>query len=274
VPSPSSEPTPVEPAAQPPPPTAKQVWADLGPAAPLALLALFMPMIGGFLLIGYGKTVSSFLNAQGPWGVAIYAAAFALLAGLALLPTYAQSVLGGYAFGVEVGIPAALTGFVVGAIIGYEVARRASGDHVLRSLSKHPRLKAVRDAFIDERLGRGFWKTFGIVALLRVPPNSPFAITNLLLASVRVPRLPYILGTAVGMTPRTVAAVVIGAGIARSLARSGTEGGPDLKAQPWWLMPAGIVLSVVVLIVLGLLANSALAKATKNPPIQGGVGVS
>jgi len=241
------------------------IWKTLGPAGPLAVIAATLPGISGLVLAGYMTTVSTFLREQGENGMYIYMAAFALTSGLALLPTVVQAVLGGFAFGVLRGIPAALGGFVVGSIIGYEVARRVSGDRVVQAINKHPKMKAVRDAFVDERVGRGFLKTLGIVILLRLPPNSPFAVTNLLLASVRVPRLPYLLGTAIGMAPRTAAAVIIGAGIAEAMEKAGSNN-PDFAARPAWYLPVGIAVTVLVLAVLGLLANRAMARVAGSGP--------
>lgn len=237
----------------------KRLWKTLGPAGWLAVIAATLPGISGILLTGYMLTISRFLREQGDSGVLIYAAVFAVAAGLSLLPTWVQSVLGGFAFGIARGIPAALGGFTVGSIIGYEIARRASGDRVVAAMNRNPKLRAVRDVLIAGKDRRGFWKTLGVVTLLRVPPNSPFALTNLALASVGVPRLPYLLGTAIGMAPRTVAAVFIGNGIAHAM-KSADEN-PDFSL-PRWLWAVGVVTLVAVLAVLGAVANKAIARVT------------
>ncbi len=198
----------------------------------------------------------------------MYSIAFALLGGFALLPTYAQSALGGFAFGVAWGIPAALLGFVGGAVIGYEIARRASGDRVMKLLNEKPQWRAVRDALAGPTRADGlpskhpFLRTFGLVALLRLPPNSPFAITNLVMASVQVPRWPYILGTLVGMAPRTAAAVIIGAGV-QEFTKEKVVG-----AVPTWAIMVGIILMIVALGVVGLLANKVIAKVTKQESVK------
>jgi len=219
----------------------------LGPVSILAALAASMPAIGGLVLLGTVKWSTAWLQSNGEWGVVYYMLGFSVMAGLALLPTYAQAVVGGYAFGVAAGIPAAVGGFMGAAIIGYLIARRASGDRVVQIIEEHPKWKAVSDALI----GGGFWKTLGIVTLLRLPPNSPFAITNLVLASTRIPALIYIIGTLVGLTPRTAAAVYIGAQVSEM----------DFSS-PSWMKITGIVLLVVVVVIIGNIANKAVAKAT------------
>lgn len=236
---------------------APSIWRTLGPAGPLAIAAAVLPAVGGFLLIGYMKSVAEYLqshDASGPW---VYAAGFAALSGLALLPTYAQSALGGYAFGLTLGVPAALAGFAGGAIIGYEIARRASGDRVYKAIEGKPQWKAVREAFISGRAGGGFFKTLGTVALLRLPPNSPFAITNLVMASVRVPRAPYVVGTLIGMAPRTAAAVWVGTRVQEL-----TSAQDIASATPKWMFVGGVVLMFVVLGVIGIVANHAIKRVT------------
>lgn len=233
------------------------VWRTLGPAGPLAVAAAVLPAVNGLLLIGYMKTAADFLRTHGSAGALAYAAGFAVLSGLALLPTLAQSALGGFAFGMAVGVPAALAGFGGGAVIGYEIARRASGDRVVKAIEGKPQWKAVREAFVSGRAGGGFFKTLGTVTLLRLPPNSPFAITNLVMASVRVPRGPYVLGTLIGMAPRTAAAVWVGTRVQEVTSARDIAG-----ATPGWLFAGGVVLMVLVLGVIGIVANRAIGRVT------------
>lgn len=246
------------PATQPDGPAAGgSLLSRLGPASVLGVLALVLPPINGILLIAYMASASEWLRSHQDVGLLIYAGAFAASAGLALLPTYAQSALGGYAFGAALGLPAALAGFGGGAVIGYEIARRASGDRVERILAEKPKWQAVRDALVKDHESRGFWKTAGMVALLRCPPNSPFALANLVMASVKVPRGPFVLGTLVGMAPRTALAVAIGAGVER-FTKDQLE-----RAVPGWVWGAGIALTVVVVVIVGAIADRAVKRITR-----------
>ncbi len=228
----------------------------LGPAAVLAVVAAFMPAIGGTLILVYADSIGTWLRSHDATGLLIYGVAFAVLSGLALLPTYAQSFLGGWAFVFQSAFPAALGGFLGGSLIGYEIARGASGDRVEKIIEEKPKWKAVRDSLV----GRGFWPTLGIVTLIRLPPNSPFAISNLVMASVQVARLPYLLGTLIGMAPRTGAAVFIG-GLFRDVAASEALEGK----KPVWVLPVAIGSAVVVVIVIGAIANRAIARVTTPP---------
>ena len=228
-----------------------EIFKKLGGLGPLALVAAIAPALGGFALLAYAGTVGDWLAAQGNQGIAIYIAGFTILAGLALLPTYAQAIVGGFAFGATYGTAAALAGFLGASLVGYIVAAIVSGNRAEDVISQQPRWKAVHDALL-----RGSWlKTLGIVTLIRVPPNSPFAMTNLILAATKVPVVTYAIGTLIGMAPRTFAAVYIGS----------TLSNLDEIKKPWWALAAGIGITVVVVLIIGVIANQALQKLTTDP---------
>jgi len=228
------------------------VLRRLGPAGPLAVVAASLPALGGFTLLGTLKWSGPWLQAHGGLGLMLYVAGFMVLAGLAVLPTYALAVLGGWAFGLAVGCPAAIGGFLGASAIGYLIARRASGDRVVGIIQEHRKWQAVYEAL----LGSGFTRTLLIVTLLRLPPNSPFAITNLVLAATRVPPLTYLLGTLLGMSPRTAIAVFVGAQV-------------GFSGRPAWVVVSGIVVAIVVIGIIGTLANQAIAKVTAAEPERG-----
>ncbi|MFT3683940.1 MAG: VTT domain-containing protein [Phycisphaerales bacterium] len=230
---------------------------EMGFASVLGVLASVLPLAGSIALYAYIGTVSRWLR-EHPQGIWLYLVAFVVLGGVALLPTYAQSAVGGYAFGVARGVPLALGGFAGAAVLGYLIALRASPERVQRVVDRDARAGAVRRALV----GGGFWKQAGIVTLLRLPPTSPFALTNLVLAAAGVKLAPFVVGTILGMTPRTVAAVVIGAGIAelsKEMSKDTLE-----TAMPKWIWWAGIAVTVVVLGVIMLVAKKALAGVLKR----------
>lgn len=228
----------------------------LGPAGVLGVLWATAPALCGFLMLAKIGPLASWLNQSPAWGLAGYVAVFMVSAGLGFLPTYAQSFLGGWVFGLALGFPAALTGFAGGSLIGYFVARGVSQQRVQEAIDSRPTWKAVREALV----GQGFWKTFLIVSLVRLPPNSPFAVTNLLLSTTGVKLLPYTLGTMVGMAPRTGVAVFLAASAAAT-------GAVDIasfvkqKDNVWYVI-GGFAVFFVVLAIIGALANKAIARVT------------
>lgn len=228
----------------------KAFYRRLGPLGPLALIVIPLPFIGIALLVGSMGSAGEWLKTQDELGLIVYAIGFSLLAGLAILPTHLQAVVGGWAFGSITGTVGALLGIAGAATIGYLIARRASGDRAVKLISAQPKWKTVYDAL----LGGGFFKTLLIVTLVRIPPNSPFAITNLVMAATCVRWVPYIIGTVVGIAPRTAAAVYIGAQLSELSLK-------DTK-QTWFAFGVGLVTLVVVVIIIGIIANHALAKVT------------
>ena len=224
----------------------------LGPAGVLGVLWAVFPAVCGIVLLRYADTVGAWLRGHEANGPFIYAAGFIVLSGLGLLPTYAVAILGGWAFGLEVGLPAAMAGFVGGSLIGYGIARFASGDRVEKIIAENPSWRAIRDALV----GGSPLRTLGIVTLLRLPPNSPFAITNLVLASVRVPVLLYGLGTLIGMAPRTAVVLYIATLVKDMTAKDAA------KQTPWWYYLIMAVASLLVLAVIGAIAKAALRRVT------------
>ena len=242
-------------------------FRNLGPTGWLGLLNLIMPPLAGLALLwAMGATnIGPWMKSHGAIAVVFYAVAFAVLAGLSLLPTYAQAALGGWAFGVAWGLPAALVGFVGGALIGYGLARRLSGDRIEAIIDKKPKWKAVRDALVgtsaqagDRNWRSNFWRSTGMIALLRLPPNSPFAFTNTLMASVKVPAVEFGLGTMLGMLPRTAIAVIIGAGLS-TFSKSNLE-----SAAPKWLWAVGIGVTLAIVLIVGIIANKAIDRMSKG----------
>ncbi len=227
----------------------KHGFRRLGPMGPMAIIAASLPAIGGFVVLGTMGPMGAWLRDHGSLGVAVFIAAFAVLAGLALLPTYAQSVLAGWAFGLATGSTAAMAGITGASLIGYLVARRGAGDRFVKLIDEQPKWRAVYDALIRSGPGRALLT----VTLLRIPHNSPFAITNLVMAACRVSPWVYIVGTVIGIAPRTVLAVYLGA-----RARHTDFAMPHER----WLYIVWVAGAVLALAVIGVIANHAVKRVT------------
>lgn len=234
----------------PEPTRSRDVLKKLGPAGALGIAWLALPPLCSVLLFAYSRTISDWFRSHGDVrGIALFVGAFVMLAGLGLLPTYAQAILAGFAFGQTNGFLAALAGFAGASVIGYLVARTVSQDRVLEVIASNPRAQAVADALVH----RDAWRTLGIVALLRLPPNSPFAISNLVMASVRIPLPIFLAGTVIGMSPRTFVAVYFG---------SQLQVWTGKESPPWAVVVGGAVATIIAMGVIGLIANQALARVT------------
>lgn len=220
----------------------------------LAVVWATFPGLAGLALLGWIGPVGDWLRSHGDAGALLFVAAFMVTSGLGLLPTYAQSFLGGWVFGLATGLSLALAGFAGGAVVGFVVSRFISGDSLEQRIAAHPQASVVKRALV----GSGFVRTASTVTLLRLPPNSPFALMNLALSSGGAKFQPYMLGTLVGMTPRT--AIVV------AFAAAGAAGGSRdiqafMKSTPWWQTAVGIASMIVVLLVLTVIGKRALRRA-------------
>lgn len=239
--------TPAAPPASPRQPNLATVFRRLGPAGPLAVASAALPAVCGFVLLASTGVVGAWLRSHQDAGMAIYIAGFALLSGAAVLPTYAQSVVGGWAFGFVYGFPAAMAGMFLGASLGYGLGRAAAGDRAVRLIAEQPRWQAVHDGL----LGAGFWRTVGIIVLVRL--NSPFAMVNFLFGAMRTKVVAHGLGTLVGLAPRTAASVYIGAGLQELTGK---------PSSPTWLIISSIVASLIAVSIIGMIANRAVERVT------------
>jgi uncharacterized membrane protein YdjX (TVP38/TMEM64 family) len=239
------------------PPAKRSLLERLGPAGLLGILWATLPAFGGIFLLARIDYASDWLQTHGRIeALFVYVSIFIISAGIGLLPTYAQSILAGWVFG-WIGIPAALAGFGGASLIGYAIARFVSKDRVERVINENIKARAVRDALIRS----GFWRSLLIVTLVRIPPNSPFALTNGILAASGVKLLPYFLGTVIGMSPRTSAAVVLA--IKWSHENDGGIVEAVKQRGPGYFL-FGLVGAFLVLGVIGYLANKAIARVTRQ----------
>ena len=227
------------------------ILKKLGLTGVVAVICGTLPIAGSVVLFTYIRTVSSYLRSHDFTGMAIYFIATVFLAGLAMMPTYSVSALAGWAFGVKVGAPLAVVSFTAAAMFAYAIGRLVSGQRAIDVIDSQPKWKAVHRSL----LGGSWLKTLGLVTLIRLPPNSPFAVTNLVLSSLRVRPTAYLLGTFIGMAPRTAAVATLGA-----------LGGQTFEAPPEnrWFYLVGLGVSVAVVAAIFFIVSRELAKVTKR----------
>ncbi len=222
----------------------------LGAAGPVALILSFLPLIGGLILLAKLTTLGPWLKEHGEQGMIIYFVVTALLMGLSITPTFSCAILAGWAFGFAKGTPLAIGSIVVAGFIAYAIGRWIARDRVIAVVRERREWDAVYRALLSPAQGRALF----VVTLVRLPPNSPFAFVNFLLAAGKVRVLDYALGTLVGVTPRTALGVFVGAGLEQL----------DLKAKTQtWMYVAGFVVLVAVVVVIGRMARRALDQLTQ-----------
>ncbi len=209
----------------------------------------FWPPLGGFVLLATLTQFGPWLRGHGVEGMAMYFLFIGVLMGLSFVPTYSCAILAGWAFGFTVGFPLAVVTITVASLLAYAIGRWIARDRVLEVIRAKPKWEAVYQALLGDGTGR----TLLVVTLLRIPPASPFAIANFVLAAGRVPLLPYTIGTLLGIAPRTALAAFAAAKLEQLRFKDVAE---------TWMVVAGIVATLVVCAVLGHFANRALRRVT------------
>ncbi|MEP6483448.1 MAG: VTT domain-containing protein [Rudaea sp.] len=114
-----------------------------------------------------------------------------IVGGLFVIPVNALTAVTILAFGPIFGGIYSLIGSVLSAVVLYEIARRVPTYALQRRFG-------VRTQSLHRYLLR-----HGViaVALVRLVPVAPYSVVNLILGSLRIDRIDYLIGTALGMTP-------------------------------------------------------------------------
>jgi uncharacterized membrane protein YdjX (TVP38/TMEM64 family) len=191
--------------------------------------------IGLLLLIAAGATwlvmhraaltpaaLEAWLAPFGLWAPAVFAALYAV-ASVLFAPALLLTLLAGALFGPVWGTGLALLGATLGAIGGFLVARHLAGEWVRGRLGgRLGRLVAGVEA-----------EGWRFVAVIRLVPIFPFALSNYALGLTRIGLLPYALTTALCMIPGAVVHSLLG-----YAGRSALVDG-NLAAVRWALLALG-----------------------------------
>lgn len=228
---------------------------ELGKVTPIAFMTTVLPICGSLLLLTVAIPLGAWLRENWEVGSMLFLLGTVFFCGLSLLPTNVIGVISGWAFSFELGIAVLITGIVAAATVSFLIHSRVVGDKLPQVFGAHPKAQAVYQALVGQEL----WRTTLIISLLRLSPAMPFALTNFLMASARVPLRAFIVGTFFGMLPRSSAVVYVGAGLSEL-----DFNNPDNS----WMLVFGIAATVAVVIVVGTISKHALERLTKiNQPV-------
>ena len=221
----------------------------LGAAGPVAIILSFWPPLGGFILLAALTRLGPWLRMHDLSGMVIYFLLCFVLIGISFVLTYSCAILAGWAFGFAIGWPLAVVTITSASILAYAIGRWIARDRVLAVIREKPKWNAIHRSLLGKQSGR----IMLVVALLRVPPTSPFALANFMLAAARVPLLEYTLGTLIGVAPRAAMATFTAAGFEQLQFKN---------VSATWSLVAAIISTILVCVVLGVLANRALRQMT------------
>jgi len=226
---------------------------ELGPFGLLLVAAAALPLVGSALLLAYIQSVEPELRAAGPGALAALALATALLCGLALMNTQVVALLAGYTLGLWTGLVTVYIGILGAAALSLVLARRITGPAFLASVEASPRAAAIHAALVRDPRG-----ALTTTALLRLSPVVPFALVGVVLAAARVRSGAYLVGTALGVVPRTALVAYAGSELAAFDAEAGPAGAVKLALA--------VGATLVLFLWIGFAARQALRARVESRP--------
>ena len=216
-----------------------------------------LPLTCGLILLANINSAHHWLGGEDLNAAMIFAASYAVLTGLGILPTYAATIVGGWVFGVELGFAACAVGYLGGSTIGFGISKLVCADHVAKWIDSRKRWSIIRKTILEEHA----WKATGIIALIRLSPSGPFAVTNLVLAACGAGWIEFLIGSSVGIAPRTLFACFMAASAS---ATGATDIQTLAKNQGYMAVIVGILIFIVTLAVIGWVARAALDRALRD----------
>lgn len=218
----------------------------VGRPAAVAFFAAVGQALGGVVALGIAYGYADTLRAGG-WAVAAVLALIGVLGcGLFVLPTHVLSLIAGWSLGAVPGALLATGAATLAAPIGYVLGGWLAGPGFLEWAERYPKAAAVCGAVRRARPA----KAFALLALLRLSPVVPYGTINVLAAVFRLPALPFVLGTVVGMAPRVAVVAAWGAALEQLDAGTSPVGG--------WTLAAGAAATLGAVVLLGWIARRAL----------------
>ena len=216
-----------------------------------------LPMTCGLILLANIDSAHHWLGGEDLNAAMIFAASYAVLTGLGILPTYAATIVGGWVFGVELGFAACAAGYLGGSTIGFCISKLVCSDHVATWIDSRKRWRIIRKTILEENK----WKATGIIALIRLSPSGPFAVTNLVLAACGAGWTEFLIGSSLGIAPRTLFACFMAASAS---ATGATDIQTLAKNQGYLAVIVGVVIFMGTLAVIGFIARAALDRALRD----------
>ncbi len=180
-----------------------------GPLIAIVLLMVLAFAMGwhkhlSFETIGTNyQVLKDFIDANFIVAILIYMAIYIAMVALSLPGGLVLTVTGGLLFGWFAGAVATVIGATIGATIIFLIAKSSLGEALADKAGAW--LGKLRDGFKENALN--------YLLFLRLVPAFPFWLVNLAPALLGVPLRTYVLGTAIGIIPGTLAFSVAGSGL-------------------------------------------------------------
>lgn len=160
-----------------------------------------MPPLGSMIFLWNYQILEGILL-DSPLNILIYTGITGLLMGLAFLPTTFIAPASGFFFG-WIAFPFLVIAYALATILGYKLGQQANASLLDVLFTKHPQLK--------EELEVRKSKEMNLIFFVRISPIIPFAVSNFIFASMKIPLEKVLIFGILGMLPRTL--IAFGTGV-------------------------------------------------------------
>lgn len=158
-------------------------------------------------LKAYQAFLADFVAEKGWKAVVAYLIVYVVAVGLSIPGASLLTAAGEFMFGTILGTVLAASAATAGATIIFLVARTSVGEFLAERAG--PRLQKLRLGFAEE--------AFNYLLVLRLAPIFPFWLVNIAAALFGMKVAPYVLATAIGILPGTLALAHVGRNLDRFL---------------------------------------------------------
>lgn len=190
-------------------------------------------------------------NPQTAWLVFIL---LYIISAMLMLPTILLTLAAGAMFGVVAGSMLVSVASLFGALAAFGAGRTIARSQMQRLVGRYPKFAALERAIRK--------KGFLMVLLIRLSPLFPFVLLNYMFSVSSIRWRDYAAATWLGMLPAIVLYVSIGAAASNLAAIFSGEAVAGGTGQ--WIFIAGLLVTVVIIVVITRIAGKALKEETVN----------
>jgi uncharacterized membrane protein YdjX (TVP38/TMEM64 family) len=217
-----------------------------------------MPALVSMVGVWFLPHIIALFERAGEWTIPLFTVITAVCLTLALMPSIVMAALAGALFGLP-GLLPAVTSYLLACIAAFEIVRRSARPAVQAAVRRSSRGRAILEEFQQA--------TLRIIILSRLSPGLPFALMNVVLGVSPVARSTYVWGTLLGMLPRTLIWVAVGAAARPGLAAL-REG--QIPSTPEGILGLALpILAAVGVVGLSWYGGKAIRRALAMPESRG-----
>jgi uncharacterized membrane protein YdjX (TVP38/TMEM64 family) len=194
--------------------------------------------------------VAAWLRRSGLWGALAYALLYTP-GSILLIPSAAFTLGAGFAYGPLLGMLLAVPSATFAGAVVFTLSRSLLRAEVQKRFAGTPLFVAI-----DRAVAKHGIKT---VILLRLSPVTPFNVLNYVFGLTRLTLAQYVIASAIGVVPGAALYAYLGSLVtsAASYARGERPDAGPVELVLYW---AGLIATIVIVIVLGRVARRELAR--------------